>query len=234
MMPRATSMTHRAPIHDPGARLPKDANAATLGDVDDWQRLEETMPEYRAVLDFWLNEVGPKGWYAGGDALDAEIRTGFLDLWQRARNGARDGWQTCPEGILAFVILTDQFPRNMFREDGRAFSTDLLARKAADLAIHRHWDMRIPEPDRQFFYLPLMHSESQADQDRCVRLILTRMPETGATNLLHARAHREVIRRFGRFPYRNRLLGRESSVAETEYLDSGGYGATVESLRTAA
>jgi uncharacterized protein (DUF924 family) len=133
-------------------------------------------------------------------------RERFLPLWEAARKGKLDRWQISPEGVMAFIIVTDQFPRNMFRDDKRAYCTDDIARRMAEQAIHRRWDLRLPEPERQFFYLPLMHSENRTDQDRCVRLILTRLPETGRENLLHARAHREVIRRFGRFPYRNAVL----------------------------
>ena len=191
-------------------------------------------PGFRDVIDFWLDEVGPAGWYGGGAALDDTIRTRFLPLWEASQKGKLDPWLASPEGVQAYLIVTDQFPRNMFREDPRAFATDVLARKAAELAVHRRWDLRLPEPGRQFFYLPMMHSENVTHQDRCVRLILTRLPDTGAPNLLHARAHREVIRRFGRFPYRNAALGRPSTPAEAAYLAAGGYGTTVDALKAAA
>ena len=185
------------------------------------------------LLDFWVREVGPAGWYGGGDSLDVEIRDRWSDAWACARKGGLESWQASPEGALAYILLTDQFPRNIFRDDPRAFATDRLALHAAGKAIHRRWDLRLPEPERQFFYLPLMHSESQPDQDRCVRLMITRMPETGASNLLHARAHRQVIRQFGRFPDRNAVLGRGSTGAEAEFLDRGGYGALVRELQAA-
>ncbi|WP_114964422.1 DUF924 family protein [Alkalilacustris brevis] len=191
-------------------------------------------PDPKIVLDFWQNEVGPEGWYSGGEKLDAVIRERFLDLWERGRCGGLEQWQTSPEGMLAYIILLDQFPRNMFRDDARAYATDQLARQVAEKAIHHRWDMRLPEPVRQFFYLPLMHSENRTDQDRCVRLILTRLPETGADNLLHARAHRAVIRQFGRFPHRNAVLRRRSTRDEQAYLAQGGYAATVKELREAA
>lgn len=152
-----------------------------------------------AVLGYWLDELGPVGWYDGTEAVDAAIRDRFLTAWQDARDGAYGLWLTFPTGALAYVLLTDQFPRNMFRNDGQAFATDRQALAAAKAAINHGWDMRIGEPARQFFYLPLMHSENLADQDRAVRLIKERMPDTGASNLLHARAHREIIRQFGRF-----------------------------------
>jgi uncharacterized protein (DUF924 family) len=186
------------------------------------------------VVRFWTEELTPKDWYAGGAALDDTIRSRFGSTWEAARKGAVEGWVCGGTGALAYILLTDQFPRNMFRDDARAFATDGLARKAAIRAINQSWDMRIPEPARQFFFLPLMHSETTMDQDRCVRLFLTRMPETGADNLLHARAHREVIRRFGRFPYRNAVLGRVTRPDEAAFLQAGGYGAMVRELEAAA
>ena len=183
------------------------------------------------ILAFWLDEVGPKGWYGGGDELDAEIRDRFEGDYERARDGALSLWLTYATGTLAYIILTDQFPRNMFRGSDKSFATDGIAKAAAKAAIQKGWDMRIDEPARQFFYMPLMHSECLSDQDRAVRLIMTRMPESGASNLLHAKAHREVIREFGRFPYRNDALNRATKPAEAQYLEQGGYGHTVRQLQ---
>jgi len=182
------------------------------------------------ILAFWLDEVGPAGWYAGGAELDETIRKRFLRAWQNAQEGAFSLWLTYPSGVLAYVILLDQFPRNMFRDEAKAFASDKVARAAAKCAIDKDWDLRIDEPARQFFYLPLMHSESQADQDRCVRLMSTRMPATGSQNVLHARTHREVIRRFGRFPYRNAALRRASTHAEAAFETGGGYGALLKEV----
>jgi uncharacterized protein (DUF924 family) len=186
------------------------------------------------VLRFWLDEVGPAGWYKASEALDAEVRERFLAAWENAREGAHGLWLTYPNGMLAYVILTDQFPRNMFRDDARAFATDQQALAAGKVAINRGWDMRIDEPARQFFYLPLMHSENLCDQERCVRLMCERMPEHGAQNLTHARAHREVIRQFGRFPYRNAALERRSTAQEQAFEAEGGYGGTLRRIMQAA
>lgn len=183
------------------------------------------------ILAYWLDEKGPSAWYAGGEALDAEIRDRFEDDYNRAKDGSLSLWLTYPTGTLAYIILLDQFPRNMFRDTAKAFATDRIAMAAAKAAISRGWDMRIDEPARQFFYLPLMHSECLVDQDRAVRLIMTRMPEYGASNLLHAKAHREVIRLFGRFPYRNDALNRPLQGGEAEFLEAGGYGAMVEAMK---
>ena len=185
----------------------------------------------RGVTEYWVQQVGPEGWYRGDPELDAAIRAKYLDAWEVARQGGMEHWRASGPGALAYLILTDQFPRNMFRDDARAFATDGLARAAAKTGIDRGWDLATPEPERQFFYLPLMHSENAEDQERAVRLCLTRMPRTGASTLLHARAHREVIRRFGRFPYRNAALGRETTGAEQGFLDAGGYGAVVRDLQ---
>lgn len=181
------------------------------------------MKSAQDVLAYWLDELGPKGWYAGGDALDAEIRERFLTTWEAASNGALGMWLTCPSETLAYIIVTDQMPRNMFRNDAKAFALDNAARAAAKMAINKGWDMRIDEPARQFFYLPLMHTESQIDQDRAVRLIHDRMPDTGEGTIDHARAHREIIRRYGRFPYRNAALDRNSTEAEVAFMSGGGY-----------
>ncbi|PRY95010.1 uncharacterized protein (DUF924 family) [Hasllibacter halocynthiae] len=181
------------------------------------------------VLAFWLDEVGPEGWYKGSEALDARIRARFLGLWHQAAAGALSLWLTYPEGALAYCILTDQLPRNMFRGTGKAFSTDRIARRAACMAVSRGWDRRIEPPARQFFYLPFEHSEARADQDRAVRLIAERLPAMDET-LLHARAHREVIRRFGRFPFRNDALDRAHTPEERDWMSSGGYGRTVRAM----
>ena len=184
------------------------------------------------VLDYWLGEIGPQGWYAGGEALDADIRDRFADLWQAAADGGLDHWVDGPGGTLAFIVLTDQFPRNMFRDSPRAFASDTRALRVASTAVFHGWDLRVAGPMRQFLYLPFMHSERLTDQDRSVRLFKARMAE--GDNLLHARAHREVIRRFGRFPYRNAALGRVTTAAEAAFLAAGGYGAMVRELEAVA
>lgn len=185
------------------------------------------------VLRFWLDEVGPKGWYSGNSDLDAEIRTKFLASWEGAMEGACGLWLTYPVGTLAYIILTDQFPRNMFRDTDQAFASDRHARAACKVAVTRDWDQRISEPARQFFYLPLMHSENLVDQDRAVRLIAARMQGDPPDNLLHAQAHRDVIRQFGRFPFRNLAMGRVPTAAETAWLAAGGYGSALRALRDA-
>lgn len=175
------------------------------------------------VLGFWLDEVGPKGWYAVAEAVDRRCAEDFGELMGEALAGRLSDWQGTPRGTLALLILLDQFPRNVHRGTAGAHAADGRARAVAKKALALGQDLRVPEPERQFFYLPLMHSESLADQERCVRLCLTRLPETGAENLKHAVEHREVIRRFGRFPSRNAALGRPDSDAERAYRAGGGY-----------
>lgn len=176
------------------------------------------------ILSFWRDEVGPDGWYRGDAALDQQIRDRFADVWNESRDGSFGLWLTDPAGCLAYVLLTDQFPRNMFRDTAKAFATDASARAAAYGAIEKDWDLELPEPERSFFYLPMMHSEDLADQERGIALIAERLPTTGAGTLEHAKVHCEIIREFGRFPYRNNALGREMIAAEQDFLDAGGYG----------
>lgn len=182
------------------------------------------------VLDFWLGEIGPDGWYAGGAEIDARCREGFAPMWDEAMAGGWGLWLTSARGALAYVILTDQLPRNMFRGTAAAFASDPMARAAAKMAIDRGWDLALPAPERHFLYMPLEHSENLVDQDRAVRLFADRLPGE-AEYLLHARAHREVIRRFGRFPTRNAALGRPDTPAEAAWLAAGGYAATLRALR---
>jgi len=186
------------------------------------------------VLGYWLDDVGSDGWYKQDDALDADIRARFGKTLEGAAEGRFSLWLTYPSGALAYIILTDQFSRNMHRGTAGAFATDRAALTAAKSAIAKGWDLKIDEPARQFFYLPLMHSENLCDQDRCVRLILERMPLHGAEHLLHARAHRAVIRTFGRFPARNAALARPSTMAEQGYLAHNGYGDLLRELDQAA
>lgn len=175
------------------------------------------------INSFWLEETGEEGWFARSDALDQTIRDRFRDTWDRA-DEVTARWKNTPEGMLASLILTDQFPRNMFREDPRAFATDALALRLAEEAIANGFDMQFAPPARNFFYLPFEHSEELADQDRAVELAEERStPEF----LRHAQLHRAAIAHFGRFPWRNAALGRTPTDEETAIMEAGGYGALV-------
>lgn len=182
------------------------------------------------VLEFWLHELGPKGWYAGGDEIDSLCRDRFADLWQAARDGGLEHWVDGTVGTLAYLILTDQIPRNIHRGTALAFATDPLARAAARKAVAEGWDLNAPEPERQFFYMPFEHSEDPADQALAVEYMRDRLP-SDPENLLHARAHQAIILRYGRFPTRNAALGRVSTPEEQAYLDQGGYAALVKAMK---
>ncbi|WP_116082512.1 DUF924 family protein [Tropicimonas sp. IMCC34011] len=184
------------------------------------------------VRTFWVDEVGPEGWYTKSDALDRTIRERFMATWEAARDGRLFRWNGTTPGSLALLIVLDQFPRNMFRDDGRAYSTDGAARAVSRCALSRGRDMEVDVPARQFFYMPWMHAESLENQARSVRMFLMHMP--GSDNVLHARAHRDIIRAFGRFPHRNDELGRQSTPAERAYMDEGGYGAVLRRLKDGA
>jgi uncharacterized protein (DUF924 family) len=182
------------------------------------------------VLDFWLGEIGPEGWYAGGEALDDACSERFGDLWQAAHDDGLEHWAEGAVGTLAYLIVTDQLARNIHRGDARAFATDARARAAAHRAVEAGWDLDAPEPERQFFYMPFEHSEDMADQDLAVRLLtenLASQPDLA----IHARAHRAIIARFGRFPSRNVALGRDSTAEEVEFMANGGYMAEVNRQR---
>lgn len=171
------------------------------------------------ILAFW-RDAGPTRWFGKDTAFDDAIRHRFLATWDNARDGKLEHWQDSDDGALALVIALDQFPRNMFRDDPRAFSTDALARAVAKRAIDTGRDARVADDLRAFFYLPLMHSEAIDDQDACVALY-RRLGH--ADNLKFAEIHTDIIRRFGRFPHRNAVLGRATTSDEQAFLDGGGF-----------
>jgi uncharacterized protein (DUF924 family) len=171
------------------------------------------------ILAFW-RDAGPKRWYTPDEAFDAEVRRRFLGLWQRAAAGELSSWETSDDGALALVIVLDQFPRNLFRDDIRTYASDAHAREVAQHAIDRGVDARIDPALREFLYLPFMHSEHLADQLRCIELSRA----AGHTESLKwAEHHADIIRRFGRFPHRNRLMGRSTTPEEQAFLDEGGF-----------
>ncbi len=175
------------------------------------------------VLHFWRVEIDPpRGWFASDEAVDAAIRARFAPYFEAAAAGDFDAWLDAPESALALVILLDQLPRNAYRGDARAFAYDAAARERTNIALKRGWDLAIDPPLRAFFYLPLEHSEDLGDQRRGVALCEGRMG--GARDFTHhARAHHDVIARFGRFPHRNDCLGRASTPEEEAFLAGGGY-----------
>ena len=172
------------------------------------------------IVSFW-RDAGPDRWFDADENFDATIRARFLPAYEAAANGALSGWEDNAEGALALLLLLDQFPRNMFRGGARAFATDAAARAVADRALAHGFDRAAEPVLRPFFYLPFMHSEAPADQDRSVRLYEA---FGDAEHLRFATEHRDVISRFGRFPGRNAALGRATTPAERAYLDGEGGG----------
>ena len=181
------------------------------------------MSDIQNVLDFWLEEVGPDGWYVASDEVDQRIRDRFGALVERAKRGELDEWRETADGSLAILILLDQFSRNLHRGKAEAFAADAQARDIARTAIAQNQDMEIAQPGRQFFYLPFEHSENLADQDWSIALFTARMDTMSETMMWHVEQHRETIRRFGRFPFRNEALGRTSTEEEAAFLSEGSY-----------
>jgi uncharacterized protein (DUF924 family) len=182
-------------------------------------------PAPEEILAFWFEEAGPKRWYKVDPGFDALIRRRFgpwLHGFRDVDHVAGDAWLSAPRSGLALVIALDQFSRNIWRGSNAAFDLDPLAREAAGVMIDRGFDFAVSEVERPFLYMPFMHSEDLEDQHRCVELAAERLgPED--TTLRHAELHREVIERFGRFPYRNAALSRSTTPEEQAYLDGGGY-----------
>jgi uncharacterized protein (DUF924 family) len=171
------------------------------------------------VLVYW-RALGPKRWFVRDAAVDAEILAKFLGLYTAAVAGSLGPWENDGSGALALVIVLDQFPRNMFRGSTAAFTADPLARAAAGRAIDRGFDRQAAKAERPFFYLPFMHSEELADQERCVELCRSAVDKG---TLKYAELHADIIRRFGRFPHRNAMLGRATTPEEQAFLDGGGF-----------
>ena len=186
------------------------------------------------VRDYWLGDLEPKDWYVANDQVDAEIVGRFQPTWEIARDGGCQDWLESPDDLLSFLILCDQFPRNMFRGHSDSFATDPISRAVTAKAIKMGWDLKIAEPERQFIYMPLMHSEVLEDHDQAIVLFQDRMPKTGSMNADHCLAHRNVIAEFGRFPYRNDAIGRQTTPAEQVFLDAGGYGYALRQVQGSA
>lgn len=169
------------------------------------------------IIAYWYSPEVNQQWFAATAQLDAEIKAHFESLWQAASSGELDHWRTSPRGCLALVILLDQFPLNMYRNRPESFSTEAKSIEVARYAIEKGFDQALQPQHKAFLYMPFMHSEKLSDQDLSVKLYT----EAGLKDNQHfAEHHRDLIRRFGRFPHRNRILGRISTGAEIEYLKS--------------
>ncbi|ODT07948.1 MAG: hypothetical protein ABS58_04695 [Mesorhizobium sp. SCN 65-20] len=170
------------------------------------------------VMDYW-RAAGLEKWFRKDEMFDDHFRESFGDLHMAAAKRHCDAWAEDAEGSLALMILLDQFPRNCFRGSGHMYATDPLARYFARKAIADGFDMATEGPIRVFFYLPFSHSETLADHD----IPLERSTALGGEFLKHAVGHRDIVARFGRFPHRNLLLGRDSTPQELAFLESGGF-----------
>jgi len=196
--------------------------------------------EVEAVLEFWFGQLDESGaadaeharrWFVKDEGFDREIRARFGVTHDAAAGGKREGWLAEARGSLAYVIVLDQFSRNLFRGDARAFAADARALAAAQKGVERGHDRMLRTDERAFLYMPFMHSEDLEMQDRSLQLFVALAADappahTGmaANQVRYAERHREIIARFGRFPHRNAVLGRPSTAEEVEFLkqpDSG-------------
>lgn len=186
------------------------------------------MEDTHQVLHFWFGvPPGPrrKAWFQKSALFDEAIRNHFLTMHNRAAQGRLEAWKDTAAGAIALVIVTDQFPRNLFRGSPRAFATDAVALKTAARILASGWEATMTPVERQFVYLPYEHSEKLADQERSLTLFesLAAFPETPDA-LEYARRHWEIVKRFGRFPHRNGALSRPSTSEEIEFLEQPGSG----------
>ena len=199
-------------------------------------------PDPEHVLEFWFgaqengfsSDERRARWFSGGAAFDEEIRAAFGSAPDDALNGAIDHWLAEPQSRLAFILVCDQFPRNLYRGEPRAFATDALALAAAARGVETRADLELNFDERAFFYMPFEHSESLLDQHTCVGLFSALRDGTPERNrhltggyLPHAHQHRDIVARFGRFPHRNAALERNSTPEEAAFLvDSPRFGQT--------
>lgn len=181
--------------------------------------MNASSPAAAEVVAFW-RDAGQDKWFKKDDAFDREIRERFGALYAEAARGKRDDWAGTPEGALALVLLFDQFSRNLFRGSADTYAQDEKARAIATRAVEQRFDTKVDPAVRKFFYMPFMHSESLADLERCVALSHA-LGDEGTVK--YGKHHLGIVRRFGRFPHRNAILGRHTTPAEQVFLDSGGF-----------
>ncbi len=197
-----------------GFFLPYKLLRTTLCDMN---ASDENIHSAQQITEFWFSDAVKKRWFNSSKEFDDELRDRFGTMVEAAINGELDDWLKSSEGVLALVILLDQLPLNIYRGEAESFAGEAKSREVATVAIEQGWDKQLDQQQRAFLYLPFMHSESLADQDRAVELF----EEAGLDgNLRWAKHHREIVRRFGRFPHRNAILGRESTAEELAWLAS--------------
>lgn len=175
--------------------------------------------EINELIDYWYSEDISRYWFNSTEIIDDQIRQRYESVWQAAKDGKLDHWMEFAQGCLALIIVLDQLPLNMFRGMAKSFSTEFKAIKVAHHTIEKGFDKLIPKQQLAFLYMPLMHSENLQDQDLSVNCF----EQAGLDeNTKFAEHHRDIVKRFGRFPHRNKVLGRESSEQELVYLSSEG------------
>ena len=175
------------------------------------------------VVGYWT-AAGPKKWFARSTAFDDALRLRFEPVHHAAARGEYAAWLATAEGCLALLLLLDQFPRNLYRGSAHAYATDPLARSVAGKTLEAGFDQQVDPILRLFCYLPFEHSEAIEDQDRAVALLEAHDAATGDIRSLESAVrHRDIIRRFGRFPHRNAALGREMTAEDQAFLDDGGF-----------
>jgi len=195
-------------------------------------------PSVTSIIDFWIGPLAESGlasreksdlWFARSPSFDKAVRREFSGVYQDVVAGRHDDWQQTPRGALALVLVLDQFSRNMFRDTDQMYATDAQAARISKRAIAAGLDRQLVGSERVFIYMPLMHSEDLGDQEECVRLFEAFLQESEgplaralARSLEFAKAHRDIIEAWGRFPHRNHLLGRPSTTAELEFLETPG------------
>lgn len=178
---------------------------------------ERVLETPQSILEFWFSEPARQSWFDSTPEFDRELRDRFQRVWEAARDGRLAEWETSPDGALALVIVLDQFPLNMFRGRPESYATEAQSRGVAERAIARGFDRTLDDAGKAFLYIPYMHSEELEDQERSVALY----EAAGLDDSLKwARHHRDIVRRFGRFPHRNAVLGRTNTADETAYLNA--------------
>lgn len=175
--------------------------------------------KYMPILDFWFRELDPSQWFKGGVKLDQVIRQRFGALHEEVKNDRRDDWAASPRGRLALILVLDQFSRHIFRGTAEAFAGDRKAQKLSRQGINANMDQKLTPVERHFFYMPLMHAEDAELQNLSVAKF-TALRDEAEMILSYAKGHRTTVNRFGRFPQRNRALGRLSTAQEDEFLIS--------------
>ncbi len=173
--------------------------------------------DYKNIIDFWFSEQTKPLWFNSTSEFDALLNEKYLAVYTEAKNLKLKDWQIEPLGALALVIILDQFPLNMFRGQSQSFETEALSRDIAEQAVNQGFDAELTTEQKAFLYMPYMHSESMADQEQSLILFNQDRLES---NYRFAQHHYEIVKKFGRFPHRNKILGRENTEDETDYLNS--------------